>query len=118
MVLPFNKSLFYGDGVLRHADIVTKVFELHRKSHHYSIEKNQPNLLKGIATKINFISRPFVEEAFNFYKDSGKATKKPHPNYFVAICKRLYYEDLDKYQYRAYIKGSQYSKNTNLGKGI
>jgi len=118
----FNKSLFYGDGVLTHADIVKKVFELHRKAHHYSLEKNQPGLQKVIAKKINFINRQFVEEAFKYYKEYGKdnpkGSKRPHPNYFVAICKRLYYEDLDKFRYNSYNTGSEYSKNTNLGKGI
>ncbi len=114
-----NKSLFYGDGVLRHADIVKKVFELHRKAHHYSLEKNQPGIEKTIAKKVNYISREFVEEALKLYEESGKTLgKKPHPNYFVAIAQRLHHEDLDKYSWNSYNRGSQYSKNTNLGKGI
>ena len=114
-----SKTLFDDDGVLRHADVVAKVFELFRKSHHYSLEAKNSGLKKSMALKINFINSTFIEEAFKIYESSSNKTgKKPHPNYFVAIAKRLYYEDLDKWSNKLYIKGSRFSKNSNLGRSI
>ena len=114
-----SKTLFDDDGVFRHADVVSKVFELFRKSHHYSLEAKNPDLKKSIVLKINFINNIFIEEAFKIYEGSDNKTgKKPHPNYFVAIAKRLYYEDLDKWSNKSYIRSSKFSKNSNLGKNI
>lgn len=114
-----SKTLFDGESVLRHADVINKVFELYRKSHHFSLEKRSPGLKNKIALKINFINNIFVEEAFKIYENSlSKFLKRQHPNYFVAIAKRLYYEDLDKWSNKSYIKGSKFSKNSNLGKSI
>lgn len=119
MTRPHSKTFSDDDGVLRHAGVVDKIFELFRKSHHYSLEKNTPGLKKKIALKINFINSTFIEEAFKIYETSGKKSGGlPHPNYFVAIAKRLYYEDLDKWSNKSYIRGSKYSKNSNLGKNI
>ena len=116
MTVHHSKSLFYDDGVLRHADLVKEVFELHRKSRHYSLKKGRQ---RETAMKINYINRQFVEEAFKLYKEAGVKMKlAPHPNYFVAICKRLYTEDLDKWATKKYNKEFDNSKNSNLGKRI
>jgi len=111
-----NKSLFYDDGVLRHADVVHEVFELHRKSRHYSLKKGRQ---LETTKKINYINRQFVEEAFKLYKEAAMKQKlAPHPNYFVAICRRLYTEDLDKWATKKYNKDFDKIKNSNLGKSI
>lgn len=108
-----SKSLFYDDGVLRHADVVSEIFELHRKSHHYSLEKQKPGSKEAIARKVNHIPREFIEEALEVYRESGKKLgQKPHPNYFVAVARRLY---LDKSREYSYTTGSNF---TNLGRSI
>lgn len=108
-----HSNLFYDDGVLRHADVVSEVFELHRKSHHYSLEKQRPGSKEALARKINHIPREFIEEALRIYKESGKKLgKKPHPNYLYSVAKRLYLDKRDDYSYN-----SRSHKNT-LGKNI
>lgn len=86
-----NKDKLESGGVLTHASILSKVFELHRKSHHYSIRKTRPELYENILKEISNISIKIVEESLSIYENSLNKTdnKRPHPNYFLAVCRRL-----------------------------
>lgn len=111
-----SKSLF-DEGVLRHSDIVNDVYDLHRKSHHYNLDKQKPGQKKALAAKIDYIPRQFVEQAFKIYQEYGKENKmlkRPHPNYFFAIAKRLHMEDTNKYGFNSYLNRNR----NNLGKSI
>lgn len=114
-----SKSLF-DEGVLRHSDIVNEVFDLHRKSHHFNIEKITPGSKKAMAAKVDYIPRQFIEQALDIYKAYGGKKKmgifmkRPHPNYFFAVAKRLHMEDIDKYGFNSYLNRNR----NNLGKSI
>lgn len=108
-----NNPLTNDEGVLRHADIVSQVFELHRKSHHYNLEKARPGLKETLTRKLDHIKREFVEEAFEIYKQAGeRLPKRPHPNYLYAVAKRLSSDNLDKRL------ENRYNYNSKLGKNI
>lgn len=110
-----SKSLF-DEGVLRHSDIVLEVFDLYRKSHHFNIEKVKPGSMKTMSAKVDYIPRQFITQALEVYKAYGKKDKmkRPHPNYFFAVAKRLHIEDVDKYGYNSYLNRNR----NNLGKSI
>ena len=110
-----SKSLF-DEGVLRHSDIVNEVFDLHRKSHHFNLEKIKPGSKKTMAAKVDYIPRQFIEQALEIYKAHGKKTtmSRPHPNYFFAVAKRLHMEDVDRYGFNSYFNRNR----NNLGKSI
>lgn len=78
-----------------HATILSKVFDMHRRSHHYSIRKTRPELYGKILSEIEKVSQNIVSEALHVYENSLNKTdnKKPHPNYFLAVCRRLKEED-------------------------
>lgn len=86
----YSKKLESG-GVLTHAAILEKVFDSHRKSHHYSIRKTKPELYVNIENHISRLSINIIKEALDIYENSLNKTdnKRPHPNYFLAVCRRL-----------------------------
>lgn len=93
--------------------IINKVFEIHRKSHHFSIRKTQPKIYEKIKEEVKSASRKSLEEAFIAFKASAeKAGKAPHPNYFLKVVQRLE-KELDNKGQEPYING-----NLNLGKSI
>jgi len=93
--------------------IIDKIFEIHRKSHHFSIKKTQPKIYEKIKEEIKSASKKNLEEAFMAYKASAdKAGKAPHPNYFLKVVQRLE-KELDNKGQEPYING-----NLNLGKSI
>lgn len=93
-----SKTLFNDEGVLKHANVVHKVFDLYRKAHHFSLEKVKPGSTKSTAERIDHIPESIVSEAFDVYCKSGeKSGSIPHPNYFVAVARRLYLNSLDNY---------------------
>jgi len=75
--------------------VVDMVFELHRKSHHYSLRKLNPELYARILTGCSKVPLKIVLESYKIYKDTENKTdnKIPHPNYFMAICKRMHAVD-------------------------
>ena len=111
-----SSNLFDDEGVFRHADIVDEMFELYRRSNHFSLRKRKPELPRALAQKLEHIPRRFVEEALKIYKDAGKRLGKiPHPNYLYAVAKRLSEENLDKKKYSSYNKEPRINK---LGRSI
>ena len=79
--------------------IVRGVFELHRKAHHYSIRKQRPELFEKINKGILEIPLTICKESFIIYAKAKNKTdeKIPHPNYFLAVCRRLHQDMPDKY---------------------
>lgn len=114
-----TSSKVIDESVFRHADILNKVFELHRKSNHFSIKKTKPELFNSLARKIEHIPSPVIREAYGIYLNAPASPKRPHPNYFVAIANRLHQEDVDKNSKTSYIEGSKPRNNPPLfGKSI
>lgn len=109
-----NRSNLSDKGGGNPADVILKaVLELHRKSHHFSIKKNQPKIIEKIEEAIKSASKKNLEAAYQAYKAAlDKAGKAPHPNYFLKVVQRLETE-LDKKSGEPYING-----NLNLGKSI
>ena len=72
--------------------------------------------MKTMSAKVDYIPRQFIEQALEIYKAYGKKTKmkKPHPNYFFTVAKRLQMEDVDKYGFNSYLNRNR----NNLGKSI
>ena len=73
---------------LTHAQLIDLVFELHRRSYHYSIKKKQPQLYVDIFDETKNIPAVTIQEAVSAYLDAEQE-KLPHPNYFKVIAKRL-----------------------------
>jgi len=69
-----------------------------------------------MSAKVDYIPRQFIEQALKIYKAHGKENKmrRPHPNYFFAVAKRLHMEDIDKYGFNSYLNRNR----NNLGKSI
>jgi hypothetical protein len=107
------------EGVFRHADILNEVFELHRKSNHFSLRKMKPELFDSLARKLEHISGPILREAYGIYLNAPALPKRPHPNYFVAIAIRIHQAEVDKNKKSSYIEGEnkQHSPPT-FGKSI
>lgn len=91
-------------GVFRHAPVLNEVFELHRKSHHFSLKKKKPELFDTLARKIDHIPASIIREAYGLYLAAPASPKRPHPNYFIAIAMRLYGKEVDKKQKTSYIE--------------
>lgn len=82
-------------GGLTPASILDKVYDMHRRSHHFAIKGKQASIYQMNLSEINKFSILVVQEAFTLYKEAKQADgKKPHPNYFMAICRRLAKEKL------------------------
>lgn len=80
------------DGVGLTADaIVSMVFEAHRKSHHFSLRKLNPELYGRVLTACSKAPLKIAQESYKIYKEAKNKTdnKIPHPNYFVAVVNRL-----------------------------
>jgi len=108
-----------GKGVFRHADTLEKVFELYRKSHHFSLKQKKPELFDTLARKIEHVSSPIIREAYGIYLNAPSNPKRHHPSYFVGIAMRLHMEDVDKYKKSSYIEDGVKRKNPPLfGKSI
>jgi len=79
----------------RNVTIVNLIFDLYRRSHYYSLRKNSPTIYQKALNQTKKYPTWMLEEALEIYiKAKGKDNKRPHPNYFLAICKRIY-EDED-----------------------
>lgn len=77
-------------GGLTPAAVLKQVYESHRRSHHYSIRKKNPRIWTMNLAEIEKFSILVAEEAYDVFKESKQADGKlPHPNYFMAICRRL-----------------------------
>lgn len=93
------------EGVFRHALVLNEVLELYRKSHHYNLKKQKPELFYSLARKIEHISSPIIKEAYGIYLNAPILPKRPHPNYFVAIAIRIHQSEVDKNNKSSYIEG-------------
>jgi hypothetical protein len=67
--------------------ILEKVYDMHRRSSHYSVKKTQEKIYIMNLAEVEKYHIFVVEEAFKIYKEKGQP--RPHPNYFMAICRRL-----------------------------
>ena len=77
-----------------HVGITDMVYDIHRRSHHYSLKKRAPEAYEELLRQIIIIPIAIVQQAFDIYSSSKpKDEKVPHPNYFLAICKRLQKEE-------------------------
>lgn len=80
-----------------HVGITDMVYDIHRRSHHYSLKKRAPESYEALLRQINDIPIAIVQQAFDIYSSSKPNDDKvPHPNYFLAICKRLQKEQTKK----------------------
>lgn len=87
------------DGVPQTRDaIVVKIFDLYRRSHHFSLRKSKPELYAHFLEKIKEYHLLICKESFSIYSKARNKTddKIPHPNYFLAVCKRLKDKQPDK----------------------
>ena len=87
-----------GSGLSTALTIINKVYDMHRRSHYYSIRKNNPKIYRMNLAEVEKYDILVLEEAFLIYKDarSYDDNKRPHPNYFVAICRRIIKERIDE----------------------
>jgi len=107
------------EGVFRHAQVLNDVFDLHRRSHHYSLKKQKPELFDSLARKIEHISSPIIKEAYGIYLNAPVLPKRPHPSYFVAIAIRIHQGEVDKNNKSSYIEGGiKTIKPPTFGKSI
>lgn len=84
-----------GDGrVTNPAELLNKVYDLHRRSHHYSLKVTQEKIYIMNLAEVQKYDILVVQEAFELYEEQGKP--RPHPNYFMAICRRLAKEEQKK----------------------
>ena len=107
------------EGVFRHAKVLNDVFDLYRRSHHFSLKKQKPELFDTLARKIEHISSPIIKEAYGIYLNAPVLPKRPHPSYFVAIAIRIHQGDVDKNSKPSYIEGGIKRNNPpTFGKSI
>lgn len=79
-----------GSGGVTPATILEEVYELHRRSHHFSLKKNNPQIYGMNLAEIEKFSILVAQEAYKVYKEVKQDDKKrPHPNYFMSVCRRL-----------------------------
>ena len=71
-----------------------KVYDMHRRSAHYSVKKTQEKIYIMNVAEVEKYHILVVEEAFKIYKAKGQP--RPHPNYFMAICRRLNKDFVEK----------------------
>ena len=70
--------------------VLNEVFDAYRRSRHFSLQLKKPQLYDNILKEIKKMPLPLAIEALNVYLDVEKEDgKRPHPNYFLAICKRI-----------------------------
>ncbi len=68
--------------------IIDDVFELHRKSNHYSIKKRNPALYENIIKETKNIPLDILKKSYDIYKGVKQENGKiPHPNYFLKVVK-------------------------------
>lgn len=73
-----------------HVGITDMVYEIHRRSHHYSLKTKNPEAYTRLLNEVEKIDITYVKDAYEIYRTSPQQDEKlPHPNYFLAICKRL-----------------------------
>jgi len=96
-----DPSLFETDGgveIKSPLTIINKVYDMHRRSHYYSIRKNNPKIYRMNLAEVEKYDILVLEKAFEIYKDAKNYdnNKRPHPNYFVAICRRIIKEGINE----------------------
>jgi hypothetical protein len=75
-------------GVLTHAALVAKVFEVYTRSVHY---KSSDKVKNNVLASTKDIPLNILQQAFKVWNDKGKERKKAyHPNYFLAVARRLH----------------------------
>lgn len=81
-----SKAVKGESGASLRATIIDEVFELHRRSYHYSIKKRNPKLYENIISETKNIPLDILQKSYDIYKgvkqDNGKV---PHPNYFLKV---------------------------------
>lgn len=81
-----NEAVSGESGVTSHATIINKVFDAFRKSHHYSIRKQKPELYKSVLLKTQDIPIDILIKSYDIYITvKGKDNKIPHPNYYLKV---------------------------------
>ncbi len=80
-----------GSGLSTALTIINKVYDIHRRSHYYSIRKNNPKIYRMNLAEVEKYDILVLQEALEIYKNAKNVddSKKPHPNYFVAVCRRI-----------------------------
>jgi len=79
-----------GGGLSSAKAVCDEVFDSYRRSRHFSLKRKKPQLYDNILKEVKKMPLPIVTEALNVYIDVEKEDgKRPHPNYFLAICRRL-----------------------------
>ena len=87
-----------GSGLSTALTIINKVYDIHRRSHYYSIRKSNPKIYRMNLAEVEKYDILVLEKAFEIYKDARNHddSKRPHPNYFVAICRGIIKETIDE----------------------
>ena len=79
-----------GGGLSSAKAVLNEVFDSYRRSRHFSLKLKKPQLYDDILKEIKKYPLPIAIEALNIYIEAPqKDGKRPHPNYFLAICRRL-----------------------------
>lgn len=86
-----SKQIVDDGAVIKNSAIVDLVFDLHRKSHHYSLMKLDPELYARILTGCSKVPLSIAQASYKIYRDAKNKTdnKIPHPNYFMAVVRGL-----------------------------
>ena len=87
-----------GDDSVVALTIINKVYDMHRRSHYYSIRKQNPKIYRMNLAEVEKYDILVLQEAFKIYKDAKNYdnNKRPHPNYFIAVCRRIIKEKIDE----------------------
>lgn len=73
--------------------ILDEVYEMYRRNHHFNLKLTQEKIYTMNLAEVQKFSMLVLEEALKIYDGQGKP--RPHPNYFMAICRRLQKEGLE-----------------------
>ena len=65
-----------------------EVYEAYRRNHHFNLKLTQEKIYAMSLAEVQKYSILVAEEAFKTY--NAKGNPRPHPNYFMAICRRLH----------------------------
>ena len=97
--MKYSKAVKGESGAVTRVTIIDEVFELHRRSNHYSIKKRNPALYENIVKETKNIPLDILQKSYDIYKDVKQDNNKiPHPNYFLKIAKGTKLTDVETKQ--------------------
>lgn len=67
--------------------LLDEVYEAYRRDRHFNLKKVQEKIYTMNLAEAEKYSILVLQEAKRIYDEKGKP--RPHPNYFMAVCRRL-----------------------------